>query len=96
VSDHWLLQIGLATRERRDALAEKMADGVASLTERPLVWIKSIEVTDSAERPSLLIILRTPSAVSAAEAESTAEAQLRHFAPDLQLSDHTVTVAGRP
>jgi hypothetical protein len=95
-SDHWLMEIGLPTPETRDALAEKVADAVASLTERPSTSIRSIEVIESAERPSLLLILRTPTAVSAAEAESAAEAQLRHFAPDLPLADSTVTVAGRP
>jgi hypothetical protein len=96
VSDHWLLEIGLPSRETRDALIEKVADGVASVTERPLVSIKSLEAIDSGERPGLLIVLRLQSAVTAADAEMATAAQLRHFAPDFQLSDATVTVAGRP
>jgi hypothetical protein len=95
-SRDWLLQVGLPSPDLRDALAADVSFGVASLREASAVSIRGLEVIDVESGPAITLHIRTAGALSAAEVQKTALAELRHYAAELDLSGLRIEVTGRP
>src|SRR5216683_1684229 len=85
-SREWLLHIGLSSQDLRDSLAADVASGVASLRQPRAVSIRGLEVIDVDTGPAITLHIHTPAPVSAAAAQKTAVAELRHYRAGLDLS----------